>query len=108
MDELIHLIGRLHPVSDEFLQALTAQLKRIDLPKRSLLLSPGEVSSELYFLEAGLVRGYYLSDGKEFSTGFMAEGSFIISPLSFFTQTPSYEYLELLEEAGYGRSVKVN
>jgi CRP-like cAMP-binding protein len=46
-----------------------------------------------------LVRGYTLLHGREISSWFMQSGDFVISILSFFTQQPSEEYLELLEPA---------
>lgn len=48
-------------------------------------------------MEQGLVRGYALHAGQEISSWFMAEGDFVISIISFLTQQPSTEYLELLE-----------
>ncbi|MEJ7665532.1 MAG: hypothetical protein WKG07_41405 [Hymenobacter sp.] len=45
-----------------------------------------------------MVRGYALHAGREISSWFfMSEGDFVISIVSFFTQQPSTEYLELLE-----------
>lgn len=62
------------------------------------MLQPGQVSTRIYFIETGLVGGYYLNNGKEITTGFMKEGDFVISPVSFFRNRPSFEYLQLLED----------
>ena len=51
----------------------------------------------MYFLETGLVRGYTLLHGREVSSWFMQAGTFLISIISFLTQQPSEEHLELLE-----------
>lgn len=48
-------------------------------------------------MEQGLVRGYALHAGQEVSSWFMREGDFVISIVSFLTQEPSTEYIELLE-----------
>ena len=49
----------------------------------------------MYFLEKGLVRGYHLNNDKEITTGFMGQYDFVISPVSFYAQQPSFEYLEI-------------
>ena len=55
------------------------------------------MARQVYFLESGLVRGYALHAGREVSSWFMREGDFVISIVSFLTQAPSTEYVELLE-----------
>ena len=92
-------IEAIQPVSPALAQALTAAVRRETLPARHQLLRPGEVARRLYFLETGLVRGYTLLHGREVSSWFMDRGDFVISVLSFFTQRPSDQYLELLEPA---------
>lgn len=77
--------------------ALAASVRREELPARHQLLQPGQVAQRLYFVERGLVRGYALHAGQEVSSWFMAEGDFVISIVSFLTQQPATEYLELLE-----------
>ena len=92
-------IDAIQPVSPALAQALTDVVRRETLPARHQLLRPGEVARRLYFLETGMVRGYTLLHGREVSSWFMQAGDFVISILSFFTQQPSAEYLELLEPA---------
>ena len=72
-------------------------MHREELPVKQQLLRPGQVAQRLYFVEQGLVRGYILGAGQEFTSWFMHEGDFVISIVSFFTQQPSTEYIELLE-----------
>ena len=92
-------IDAIQPVSPALAQAITATVRREMLPARHQLLRPGGVARRLYFLESGLVRGYTLLHGREVSSWFMDGGDFVISILSFFTQHPSAECLELLEPA---------
>jgi CRP-like cAMP-binding protein len=99
MTPFLAFINAIQPVSSELAHALTAAAKREVLPARHLMLRPGEVARRVYFLETGLVRGYTLLHGREVSSWFMQAGDFVISILSFFTQQPSAEYLELLEPA---------
>lgn len=99
MAPFLAFIDAIQPISPALTQALAATVRRETLPARHLLLRPGEVARRVYFLETGLVRGYTLLHGREVSSWFMQAGDFVISILSFFTQQPSAEYLELLEPA---------
>lgn len=97
MSTLVAAIRTLLPVSAALEEALEALVQYDALPARHLLLTPGQVARRIYFVEKGLVRGYALHSGQEISSWFMCEGDFVISIVSFFTQQPSTEYLELLE-----------
>ena len=96
MAPFLAFIDAIQPVSTALAQALTAAVRREVLPVRHQLLRPGEVARRVYFLEIGLMRGYTLLHGREVSSWFMQAGDFVISILSFFTQQPSAECLELL------------
>lgn len=96
---LLALLETMQPLSAELRAALASRLRREELPRGTHLLQPGQVAHRLYFVERGVVRGFYLKDGREVSSWFMKEQDFIISIVSFFTQTPSLEYVELLEDA---------
>ncbi|NVO29630.1 Crp/Fnr family transcriptional regulator [Hymenobacter lapidiphilus] len=98
MDALLAVCRAIHPLSP----SLEAELHRLarseTVPARTLLLEPGTVAQRLYFLESGLVRGFYLKEGKEVTSWFMPAGNFVISILSFFSRQPSHEYLQALAE----------
>ena len=97
MPALLATLETLGPVSPALRAALAAAVRREELPARHQLLQPGQVARRVYFLESGLVRGYVLHEGRVVSSWFMREGDFVISIVSFLTQEPSTEYLELLE-----------
>ncbi|HEX8329371.1 MAG TPA: Crp/Fnr family transcriptional regulator [Hymenobacter sp.] len=99
MTDLVAFLATLHPLSQGLTAALLENTVQEALPARHLLLRPGQVARRVYFLETGLVRGYTLLHGREVSSWFMQAGDFVISIVSFFTQQPSEEYLELLEPA---------
>ncbi|WP_375416017.1 Crp/Fnr family transcriptional regulator [uncultured Hymenobacter sp.] len=99
MTSFIDFLSRLQPLSPALQSALLLAPRREALPARHVLLTPGQVARRVYFLETGLVRGYTLLHGREISSWFMREGDFVISILSFFTQLPGDETVELLEPA---------
>ena len=99
MTSFIKFLHSIQPVSPALTQAIAAATVRENWPAQHLLLRPGQVARRVYFLETGLLRGYTLLHGREVSSWFMQAGDFVISIVSFFTQQPSAEYLEVLEPA---------
>ena len=98
MDALLALCHAIHPLSAGLEHALRQQVRRETALARSYLLEPGHTAQRLYFVEQGLVRGFYLKDGREITSWFMQEGHFVISILSFFSRQPSYEYVQPLTD----------
>ena len=98
MEALLKRIDQIGYVSDGLRTYLQQHVKPQSLNKSAFLLEAGQISNKMYFVEAGLLRGYYLKDGKEVTTWIMAEGEVVISILSFYTQKPSYEYIEAIED----------
>ncbi|GAB4027278.1 Crp/Fnr family transcriptional regulator [Spirosoma koreense] len=98
MEPLLALLQSIYPISDALREELQRLLKREEVHKKEWLLQPGEVSNKIYFIQKGLVRGYYLQQDKEVTVWFMKENDLIISIVSFYTRQPSEEYIELLED----------
>ncbi|MET4104829.1 Crp/Fnr family transcriptional regulator [Hymenobacter sp. UYP22] len=99
MEAFIARCHAIHPLSPGLEAALRQLVGRETAPARSLLLQPGHTAHKLYFLESGLIRGFYLKDGKEVTAWFMPEGHFVAAILSFFSRQPSHEYLQALEDS---------
>ena len=69
-----------------------------DVPKHHILVDLGQVAREVYFVNKGCVRFYYLTDdGKEITGFIFVENMFGGSHESFFSQTPSIQVVETLE-----------
>ena len=68
--------------------------------RRQLLLSAGQVSQYIYFLQKGLARGFYTDQktGREVTDFLWHEGSLITVPDSFFQQQPSQLFMEVMPE----------
>lgn len=67
--------------------------------KNELLVDLGEVCGEIFFVQKGLLRFYYLTDQGQEITGFIYdEGLFATALESFLTQSPSYQVIESLED----------
>ncbi|AUD01232.1 Crp/Fnr family transcriptional regulator [Spirosoma pollinicola] len=103
MNQLLTLINTFWPISTDLKEGLGKLLHRDVLPRKHWLLQPGQRSDRIYFIEKGVVRGYYIKmggqgDGKEVTSWFMRENDFIISIVSFYSRQPAQEYIELLED----------
>ncbi|MDF2188878.1 Crp/Fnr family transcriptional regulator [Paraflavitalea sp. CAU 1676] len=73
---------------------LTTQL----LPKGGVLLRNGDICRYVTFINKGLLRYYYLSEGREVCTGFLAENSYVSEYASFLTQQPATANIDALED----------
>lgn len=98
MNELLQYLSLIYPLSEALQQYLADNLEVLILPKKAFLLREGKVCRNIYFIQKGLARCFYIKDDKEVSSWFMKEGDVIISVESFFTQQPSYENIQALEE----------
>lgn len=78
--------------------ALEQCLQLQQFRKGEFLIRNGEVSRTVSFINKGIVRLFYLSDGREICTGFVAENEYVSAYASFLTQTPSAENIEALED----------
>lgn len=97
MDELKRILKDLIQLTEPEWDILKDKLIRKEFKEKSILIGEGKIADNLYFIESGLLRTYYLQDGKEISTYFACDGQFISSYSSFISQTPSLEYLEAIE-----------
>jgi len=66
--------------------------------KKEVLLMADNVCKNIYFVQQGAVKQYYISEGKEFLQNFFFEKNMACHFNSFLTQTSSNCYLEAIED----------
>lgn len=94
------VLKKLVPFSEDELNEILAHFEKEHIPKNHELIREGQVCHKLYFVERGIGRSYYLKDdGKDVTQWFFGEGNFMTSADSFFQQSPSFYYLEILEDS---------
>lgn len=98
MDTLMHYLESIHPLSDGLKAYLLKNLKQRQIKKKDYLLKAGHVSRHVCFILNGLLRCFYVKSDIEVSSWFMKEGDVVFSIESFYTQTPSYESIQALED----------
>jgi CRP-like cAMP-binding protein len=98
MEQLLKFLNSVYPLSNDLVNYLMQNLQGEVFKKKKMLLEKGRVCRNIFFIEKGLIRCFYLLNEKEVSSWFMKEGDVIISVESFFKQVPSYESIQALED----------
>ena len=103
LDPFFAHIQAIHPVTDGLRDALLRNTEIITLPRHTHILREGQRSDHVHMVLQGLMRSYYIKDGQEICSRFMAEGHVIISVNSFYTRKAGYEFIETLEDTVIAR-----
>jgi CRP-like cAMP-binding protein len=98
MDKLLLFLHSIYPLSPELLEHLTRTIKTRDFKRKEYLLRAGHISRDIYFIEKGLVRSFYMLGDRDITAWFMKEGDVIVSVNSFFGQVVSSESIQALED----------
>lgn len=97
MDFLAY-IKSIIPVSDSLQGQLKIACEKTRFKKGDKLLTTKMRCTNLYYIEKGLVRGYYFSEEKEITNWFAQEGEFATCFYSFIAQKQSFENIEVVED----------
>lgn len=93
-------LSKIAPLSQGCQEALRTVSKSLAMKAGRNLLTLGQISDKLYYIEAGLVHAFYDTDiSREVSNWFDQEDGWVFSVQSFFKQIPSNEYIQLLEDS---------
>ena len=96
---VIRLFESIHPLTEEIKTCIAESSDIITIKKKNKLLDIGDTCKYIYFVYKGSLRSYYLDqEGKDNTSWFLFENELAISVYSFFTQKPSFEALETLED----------
>lgn len=93
--ELLTVAFREEEIRNAYYEVATEKIFR----KGELLLEQGKICRYSYNIISGLVRGYYLKDGREVTTAFCFADDTVLSLESATRQTPSPETFEVLEDS---------
>lgn len=99
MEALRILLDGLININNEEWNAFTQTIKEEHFHSKTPIIKEGSIANKIYFIKSGLLRTYYLEDGKEITTYFSCEGQFIGTFKSFISQEPSTEILETIEDS---------
>lgn len=72
-------------------------MHEVSFKKGELILDADQVATRSYFIKKGILRGYFLKDGKEVSEFFCTANEWINSPKSFMQRTKDIYYIDAIE-----------
>src|SRR5690606_14448735 len=98
-ENIIRNISRHIALTNDEKQLFTGLLQEQQIPKKTILLSEGEICQHEGYIEQGCVRVYYLNEnGFEVTLSFAVEDWWVSDIASFQDQKPSRLYIETLED----------
>lgn len=77
---------------------LTERLQPVVFKKGELVLNANQVCTKSYFIRKGMLRTYFLKDGKEISEFFSSDNEWVNSPKSFMQRTTDIYYIDAIED----------
>jgi CRP-like cAMP-binding protein len=98
MKEIIRLLESVHPMPRALKLLLYETAHRTEVPKRSRLLSPGEICQHLFYIEKGMLACFDQEGDKHYCTWVMTETDIATAVDSFNNQIPSTEWIEAVED----------
>ncbi len=85
-------------IEEDTWQEFAAKLVVRNYRKGELVIKPGMVCKHVSYVNKGLLRSYYLVDGKEIITSFFAEACYFSDYESFLSRKPAVMYSEAIED----------
>ncbi len=98
MRDLFDTISSYIPLSKDLRAALQERMDTHSLKKGSLVHHADQLCKKSYFISSGILRLYFLKDGKEVSEFFCSEKEWINSPRSFMMQEIDEYYIDAIED----------
>ncbi len=100
MKRIYDSIQRAYPISEANMQCFASLCKRLELPRKHLLIEAGKLCGHVYFIEQGLSRSFCLiQQGEEVTSWFSHEGNFTFALNELYENQAGIESVELLENS---------
>lgn len=84
-------------LTDEDFSRFRKLLELRELKKKEFLISAGEIETNIYYVEKGLIHRYFCKGKQVVTTDLLAEGNVANAAVSFITGRPSNYYLQAME-----------
>jgi len=97
MEEILAFLSEIYPLSPDCIEYLSDVVEHRSVLKNQVILRFGEVNQHLYFIKKGMLRCYYLVNGKEVSDWFFWQNETVVSIGSFYNQVPSEDCIVVME-----------
>ena len=85
------------PLSDDAVSLVSRHVERCRFAKKDMILRAGVFCRYAWMIEKGMVRHYWLENGRETVTSFSVEGHMVFSMDELYYGKPSQEYAQAAE-----------
>lgn len=86
-------------LSETLKPELEKRLQKITFKKGEMVLDANKISTKSYFIRKGILRTYFIKDGKEISEYFCGINEWVNSPKSFIQRKRDMYYIDAIEDA---------
>lgn len=97
-EQFIKRLNALYQMDEMMADKVRSYTKIAEYKSGDFILREGQVCNKVCMVAEGLVRSYYLNDGKDITSRFMEEEAIITSWPSYYTQLPGNEFMEATED----------
>ncbi len=98
MHTFLKYIRQYHPINNQDWEQIASVLQFEQIEKNDILLPEGKICRYLYFVEEGLLRFFFLKNGKEV-TKYFTEAPYLFTSQQSFTQNaPALESIQAIED----------
>jgi len=97
IENILEHFEKFIPLSENLKSELTKRLNYIVFKKGEIVLNANQVCTESYFINKGILRTYFLKDGKEISEYFCGIDEWVNSPKSFMQRKKDIYYIDAIE-----------
>lgn len=94
---LLDYLSKLNPISQEFHTYVEQNVKEEYFSKNQVILSPGQAEGRMWYIIRGFAMEYSYKDIDKKPYRFWNEGEMMVNISSFFRQTASKTYIEMVE-----------
>lgn len=95
------IIQSLLEFSDESYDLLIKVATEKEVSRNQLIFHPDKPTNKILFLKRGLLRGYKIIDGKDYTHHFYFENWFATDYSSFLSEKPSQIFIESIEKTRF-------
>ncbi len=85
------------PLSETLKSELSKRIKPVEFKKGALVLDANTICTKSYFVNKGILRTYFIKDGKEISEYFSGVAEWVNSPRSFMQRKKDIYYIDAIE-----------
>lgn len=97
MNPLIEFLKKFGTINTEIEQELEVKVHCKVYQKDSFFVKQGQIISSLFIIEKGLVRSFYIKDGKEINDWFVFENTPLGATMPLFFNRPLLQNIQFLE-----------